>query len=171
MRWYSLARFNHRTHRELLVIDGEIAFVGGAGVADWWWRPHKGKPMWRDMMARITGPVVSEYEPGMTHVKMLLVDDLWSVIGTTNLDNRSFEHNDEVNVAIRDEAVTAHHERFRARSHQVPRADARDMATAAGVGEVDRHRRVDSRTSAMSPACGLHEIVRRSKWPQQPQMC
>jgi pyruvate dehydrogenase (quinone)/pyruvate oxidase len=37
----------------------------------------------------------------MTHVKMLVADRLWTVIGTTNLDNRSFEHNDEVNVAIR----------------------------------------------------------------------
>jgi cardiolipin synthase A/B len=27
------------------------------------------------------------------------------VLGTTNLDNRSFEHNDEVNVAVRDERV------------------------------------------------------------------
>jgi cardiolipin synthase len=35
------------------------------------------------------------------------VDGLWSVIGSTNLDNRSFEHNDEVNVAIRDAAVAA----------------------------------------------------------------
>jgi cardiolipin synthase len=43
----------------------------------------------------------------MTHVKMLLVDDLWAVIGTTNLDNRSFEHNDEVNLAVRDRSVTA----------------------------------------------------------------
>ena len=34
--WYSLARLNNRTHRELLVIDGKIAFIGGAGVADWW---------------------------------------------------------------------------------------------------------------------------------------
>jgi cardiolipin synthase len=50
---------------------------------------------------------IFEYRGGMTHVKALLVDDLWSVIGTTNLDNRSFEHNDEVNVAVRDEAVTA----------------------------------------------------------------
>jgi cardiolipin synthase len=29
------------------------------------------------------------------------------VVGTTNLDNRSFEHNDEVNVAFRDAAVNA----------------------------------------------------------------
>jgi cardiolipin synthase len=48
-----------------------------------------------------------EYEPGMTHVKALIVDDLWSVIGTTNFDNRSFEHNDEVNVAMRDTQVAA----------------------------------------------------------------
>ena len=41
----------------------------------------------------------------MMHAKVLIVDDLWSVLGTTNIDNRSFEHNDEVNVAMRDPAV------------------------------------------------------------------
>jgi cardiolipin synthase len=229
--WYRLSRLNNRTHRELLVIDGTIGFVGGAGVADWWAGPRKGKPIWRDMMARVEGPLVAriqgvlaenwleccgeimtgsetykphraagdvagfaiksspsdrstasralfqtliegahesvlistpyflpdkafreairrtarrgvafvvivpgshtdqrwvrlasrrmyghlldvgvrmfEYEAGMTHVKALLVDQLWAVIGTTNFDNRSFEHNDEVNVAFRDAAVTA----------------------------------------------------------------
>jgi cardiolipin synthase len=231
LRWYSLARLNNRTHREILVVDSRVAFVGGAGIADWWAGPHAGKPIWRDMMARIEGPVVDniqgvaaenwleccgeiltsmrtyhpqrpagntpafaiksspadratvsrvlfqtlvesstyrvlistpyflpdkafrrafvrtarrgveilvivpgshtdqrwvrlasrrmyggllksgvrifEYGGGMTHVKSLLVDDLWAVIGTTNVDNRSFEHNDEVNLAVRDEAVTA----------------------------------------------------------------
>lgn len=230
-KWYRLSRLNNRTHRELLVVDGEVGFVGGAGVADWWAGPFEGKPMWRDMMARIEGPLVAriqgviaenwleccgeimtgpetykprqpadgvagfviksspsdrstasralfqtlveaanesvlistpyflpdrafreairrtasrdvrfvvivpgshtdqrwvrlasrrmygqlfevgvrifEYEAGMTHVKALLVDRLWAVLGTTNFDNRSFEHNDEVNVAFRDEVVTA----------------------------------------------------------------
>ena len=230
--WYRLSRLNNRTHRELLVIDGTVAFVGGAGIADWWAKPMRGKPMWRDMMARVEGPVVSdiagivaenwleccgeiltgpetykphrkagdvsafaiksspadrattsralfqtlieganqriviatpyflpdrafrnairrtvdrgvqmtvivpgaatdqkwvrlasrrlygqllggggvriyEYEPGMTHLKALIIDDLWAVIGTTNLDNRSFEHNDEVNIAFRDPEVAA----------------------------------------------------------------
>jgi cardiolipin synthase len=229
--WYRLARLNNRTHRELLIVDGEVAFVGGAGIADWWANAEGGRPRWRDMMARIEGPVVSdvqgvfaenwleccgeilvgpdtykphhpvgdvaafaiksspadrsttsralfqtliegsngkvlistpyflpdrafrdairrtlargvemtvivpgprtdqrwvrlasrrmygqmldagvrifEYTPGMTHVKALLVDDLWAVVGTTNLDNRSFEHNDEVNVAFRSAAVNA----------------------------------------------------------------
>jgi cardiolipin synthase len=51
------------------------------------------------------GVQIFEYLPGMTHVKALIVDDLWAVIGTTNLDNRSFEHNDEVNVVVRDPEV------------------------------------------------------------------
>ncbi len=34
--WYRLGRLNNRTHRELLVVDGRVAFAGGAGVADWW---------------------------------------------------------------------------------------------------------------------------------------
>ena len=229
LSWHRLARLNNRTHRELLVVDGRVAFIGGAGLADWWLNPTRRKPIWRDMMARVEGPVVPtilgivaenwlacggeiltgpgvykprakagttaafalksspadratasrvlfqtliegatqsvriatpyflpdrafrralirtarrgvtisvvvpgrltdqrwvrlasrrmygqllrsgvrifEYTPSMTHVKMLIVDDLWSAIGTTNLDNRSFEHNDEANLAIRDTAV------------------------------------------------------------------
>jgi cardiolipin synthase A/B len=229
VRWYSLARLNNRTHRELLIIDGRIAFVGGAGVADWWAYPTHGKPHWRDTMLRVEGPVVNaiqgvfaenwlecsneildgdaffppltpvgdvtaaaiksspsdrftlarvafqslieaaesgirlntpyflpdralrralirtarrgvkiqlilpgpgtdqkwvrlasrrmygrllksgirifEYRPAMMHAKILLVDDCWALVGTTNMDNRSFEHNDEVNLAMRDGEV------------------------------------------------------------------
>jgi cardiolipin synthase len=36
---------------------------------------------------------------------VLIADELWSVLGTTNIDNRSFEHNDEVNLAMRDGAL------------------------------------------------------------------
>lgn len=52
------------------------------------------------------GVKIYEYRPAMTHVKALIVDGTWVVIGTTNIDNRSFEHNDEVNVAFREAAVT-----------------------------------------------------------------
>src|SRR6266480_390571 len=37
--WYTLKRFNNRTHRDILVVDAEVAFVGGAGVADYWIGP------------------------------------------------------------------------------------------------------------------------------------
>lgn len=230
-KWYRLARLNNRTHRELLIVDGRVAFLGGAGVGDQWAKGERGKKPWRDTMTRVTGPVVSavqgvfaenwveccgeiicgpeyfpdlektgktstlmiksspsdrstasrvvfqmliesatkairintpyflpdkslrkafkesarrgvkidiivpgshtdqrwvrlvsrrkyrellkegiriyEYRAGMTHAKVLNVDDLWVVLGTTNFDNRSFEHNDEVNVAIRDEEISA----------------------------------------------------------------
>ena len=232
MEWHRLARLNNRTHRELLVVDGKVAFVGGAGVADWWRYPsrRRGRP-WRDTMARVEGPIVAalqgvsaenwleccgeiltgaeyfpplqpagqttafviksspadratasrvafqlliegadhhvrietpyflpdramrralvkvarrgvavsvivpgritdqrwvrlasrrmwgellhagvriyEYKPAMMHAKMLIADELWSVLGTTNIDNRSFEHNDEVNVGMRDPELAA----------------------------------------------------------------
>ena len=231
LRWYSLARLNNRTHRELLIVDGRVAFVGGAGIADWWGFPGKYKRPWRDTMARIEGPVVAalqgvaaenwleccgeiltgpayfpdltsrgnttafvvksspsdratasrvtfqllmeaadhhvristpyflpdralrralveiarrgvivtiivpgphtdqrwvrlasrrmwgtlleagvkifEYRDTMMHTKVLIVDGTWAVLGTTNLDNRSFEHNDEVNLAMLDRDVAA----------------------------------------------------------------
>jgi cardiolipin synthase len=31
--------WNHCTHRKLLVIDGEVGFIGGAGFADQWLNP------------------------------------------------------------------------------------------------------------------------------------
>jgi cardiolipin synthase len=229
--WFRLARLNNRTHRELLIVDGRTAFVGGAGVGRQWETGERGKMPWRDTMARVTGPVVSslqgvfaenwvecrgeilcgseyfprlpnsgttsalviksspsdrstacrvvfqmliesasthirvttpyflpdralrqafiatakrgvkieiivpgshtdqrwvrlvsrrkynellregiriyEYRAGMTHAKVLNVDDLWVILGTTNFDNRSFEHNDEVNIAIRDGEMAA----------------------------------------------------------------
>jgi len=232
LTWYRLARLNNRTHREILIVDGRVAFIGGAGIADWWHRDHaRGQPAWRDTMVRVEGPVVAalqgvfaenwleccgeiltgrdffpplgaagasgamvvrsspsdratvsrvtfelllegarrdvristpyflpdrpfrralrataragvgitvlvpgrwtdqrwvriasrrnyrelleagirifEYAPSMTHVKALIVDGRWSVVGTTNVDNRSFEHNDEVNLLVEDAALAA----------------------------------------------------------------
>ena len=38
----------------------------------------------------------------MLHAKILLIDGTWSVVGSTNFDNRSFGLNDEVNLVICD---------------------------------------------------------------------
>jgi cardiolipin synthase len=233
LRWYTLARFNNRTHREIIVVDGRTAFLGGSGVADHWYKGVDKNPRWRDTMFRIEGEMVAsiqavftenwlessgeiltdvnyfpksetencmetlvvdsspgaggstrarilfqtllasaqksihittpyflpdrsarremvravrergveikiivpgkhsdhmltrsssrrlfgdllkagariyEYEKAMVHAKILLVDGLWSVVGTTNFDNRSFGLNDEINLAARDEELTA----------------------------------------------------------------
>lgn len=251
LRWYSLARLNNRTHRELLVVDGRIAFTGGAGVADWWSGEDPSQPAWRDTMVRVEGPVVGalqgvmaenwleccgeiltgdeffprlepagdilafvvksspadratvsrvtfqmlieaarrevlintpyflpdrslracfvaaatrgvairivvpgartdqrwvrlasrrgykallgagirifEYQPSMMHAKMLIVDDDWAVVGTTNVDNRSFEHNDEVNLALCDRDLAA---RLQA-DHQRDVAESREVTLEA----------------------------------------
>ncbi len=50
------------------------------------------------------GAEVYEYQPSMIHAKVLCVDGLWAVVGSTNFDNRSFGINDEVNLAVRDPA-------------------------------------------------------------------
>jgi cardiolipin synthase len=50
---------------------------------------------------------IFEYQPTMMHAKTMVVDDTWSIFGTANFDNRSLELNDEVNVAMRDRALTA----------------------------------------------------------------
>jgi cardiolipin synthase len=61
--------------------------------------------MYRELLEG--GVQIFEYRPSMTHVKVLVVDGIWAVTGTTNVDNRSFEHNDEVNVAARNADVAS----------------------------------------------------------------
>jgi cardiolipin synthase len=48
------------------------------------------------------GARIAEYQPGMLHQKVLIADGVWSVVGSTNFDNRSFGLNDEVNLAAMD---------------------------------------------------------------------
>src|SRR5581483_4564067 len=56
--WYTLKRFNNRTHRDILIVDGKVGFVGGVGVADYWiGPPGRGLP-WRDTMVRVSGDLV-----------------------------------------------------------------------------------------------------------------
>ncbi|HEX8162736.1 MAG TPA: phospholipase D-like domain-containing protein [Pyrinomonadaceae bacterium] len=235
LRWYTLARINNRTHREIVVVDGRVAFTGGAGVADHWrYPPQKDRPRWRDTLFRVEGEAVAhlqatfaenwleasgeilsdpkyfppcemaegalpslvvnsspsagrstrarilfqmllaasresilittpyflpdrsaraemvravrergvkvrivtpgkgtdhaltrnasrrlygdlleagaqiyEYQPTMIHCKTLVIDGKWSVVGTTNFDNRSFGLNDEVNLAAFGEGLAA----------------------------------------------------------------
>ncbi len=237
LRWYNLTRFNNRTHRELLIVDGTVGFLGGAGVADHWYRARRNRARWRDTMVRIKGHAVAslqsvfsenwleasgelltgeryypqcdaagsaaamvidstpsagratrarmlfqtliagacrsihittpyflpdrgarqalidavvkrgvevkiivpgkhsdhlltrrssrrlygdllkhgaqiyEYQPSMIHTKSMVVDGVWSVVGSTNFDSRSFGLNDEANLAALDEELAGRLER------------------------------------------------------------
>jgi cardiolipin synthase A/B len=62
IRWNTWPRINNRTHRELLIVDGRAAFIGGAGIADQWFRPRKKAPVWRDYMFRVTGDAVTSLQ-------------------------------------------------------------------------------------------------------------
>jgi cardiolipin synthase len=234
--WYNPVRspaieeVNYRTHRKALIVDGEIAFVGGIGIADQWARDTDKERKWRDTHVRVVGPAATdieaafnenwietggvvepdvvphdprprgpassiviwsspeggtnalkllyllalaaartsidiqspylitdestawslsearkrgvrvrllvegdvtdakpvkfasraqyeqlmeqgieiyEYQPSMMHTKAVIVDDVLSIVGSANFDNRSFELNDELNVAVFDRAVAA----------------------------------------------------------------
>ena len=216
---------NTRTHRKLLVVDSEVAYTGGAGIADTWVGNALNKEQWRDTQFKVTGPAVRlleacffenwleaggegepvlhaqpatgsrdtrsvviwsnpvggvsnvkqlylysiaaaresidiqspyfvpdasgraaltearkrgvkirilsdgditdaksvkhasrrtyqrllndgievyEYEPTMMHAKLMVVDKIWTVLGSGNFDNRSLELNDEITIAVHD---------------------------------------------------------------------
>lgn len=58
VRWYSLGRFNHRTHRKVMVIDGRLGFTGGVGIGEEWTGDAQDAEHWRDDHFRLEGPVV-----------------------------------------------------------------------------------------------------------------
>jgi cardiolipin synthase len=56
IHWYTLHRANRRDHRKSLIVDGRIAFNGGAGIADHWLGSAANASEWRDIQVAITGP-------------------------------------------------------------------------------------------------------------------
>jgi len=50
------------------------------------------------------GIAIFEYQPTMFHCKVMIVDDAWVSVGSTNFDSRSFRLNDEANLNIFDSA-------------------------------------------------------------------
>jgi cardiolipin synthase len=59
---YTLSRANHRDHRKSLIVDGKIAFTGGAGIADHWLGRARSARSWRDIMIRVEGPAALEQQ-------------------------------------------------------------------------------------------------------------
>lgn len=58
LRWRNRLRNFRRDHRKLLVVDGQVAFVGGAGLSD----EFDGPDAWRELMMEIRGPVVADWQ-------------------------------------------------------------------------------------------------------------
>jgi cardiolipin synthase len=60
LHWYTFHRAQHRSHVRAAVIDGEVAYTGGFGVADKWLPGPAGEPGWRETTVRFTGPAVAQ---------------------------------------------------------------------------------------------------------------
>jgi cardiolipin synthase len=69
------------------------------------------------------GVSISEFQPTMFHCKVMVVDDLWVSVGSTNFDNRSFRLNAEANLNVIDRRLALEErrafEKDRARSHLI----------------------------------------------------
>lgn len=64
LNWYNLDQVNNRSHRKILVVDGEIGFTGGVGIGDEWLGAAQDNLHWRDSHFQIQGPVVAQLQGG-----------------------------------------------------------------------------------------------------------
>ncbi|HEX3147767.1 MAG TPA: cardiolipin synthase [Gemmataceae bacterium] len=63
------------------------------------WLPHlAGRYIWFELLR--AGGKIYQYTNGFMHAKVLLIDDVWSSVGSTNFDNRSLHLNFEVTCLI-----------------------------------------------------------------------
>jgi cardiolipin synthase len=60
--WLDPRRYNNRSHRKLLIVDGRVGFIGGAGIADLWTGNAESPQHWRDNHYKVTGPVVAQLQ-------------------------------------------------------------------------------------------------------------
>lgn len=57
--------------------------------------------LWGDLLQ--AGVKISEYQPTFFHCKLVIVDDIWTSVGSTNIDDRALRLNDEANVNLFDQ--------------------------------------------------------------------
>ena len=55
---WRLWRIDHRTHRKILVCDGDVGFTGGVGIAAEWEGDARNPDEWRDTHFKVEGPAV-----------------------------------------------------------------------------------------------------------------
>lgn len=65
---------------------------------DSWLVFHAGRAYYRELLE--AGVRIFERRDALLHVKAGVIDGVWSTVGSTNLDWRSFLHNQEVNVVV-----------------------------------------------------------------------
>jgi cardiolipin synthase len=58
----SIGELNHRNHRRILVVDGQIGFTGGSGASSKWMGNGRREGYWRQTDVRIEGHVVTDLQ-------------------------------------------------------------------------------------------------------------
>ena len=94
-----------------------------------------GRSLWGPLLD--AGVRIYEFQPTMYHCKVLIVDDVWVSVGSTNFDDRSFRLNDEANLNVYDrqfaEAQSLVFEADRQRSRLMTRDD---FKARSGLGRL-----------------------------------
>jgi len=95
------------------------------GASDFWLPLQAGRSHYGRLLRG--GVHVHELQDALLHAKTCVIDGLWTTVGSSNLDWRSFLHNAEANLVILDAALAQEMERvFRAdiaRSREIERAE------------------------------------------------
>lgn len=80
--WKNLFAANNRDHRKIIVIDGMLAYTGGAGIADVWAGKADKPYSWYDSCFKVTGPVVAQLQNGFL--------DNWSELSKKTLTGEGY---------------------------------------------------------------------------------
>lgn len=75
------SKVNYRNHRKIIVIDGQVGYIGGMNIALRYLK-GTGKQPWRDTMLRLQGPIVYSLQ------RAFLVD--WYFVDRTLITNRDY---------------------------------------------------------------------------------
>lgn len=67
-RFGKIMRFHKRNHRRAIIIDGKVAFTGGAAVSDHWLGDADRPGRWRDTMYRLRGCVATNVQSAFTQL-------------------------------------------------------------------------------------------------------
>lgn len=95
------------------------------------------RALWEELLE--SGVKIYRYEPTMFHCKVLVIDDYFVSVGSSNIDNRSFRINDEANLNVFDRefaaAQTAIFEEDKKSSREITLADWNERGPLERVSE------------------------------------
>jgi cardiolipin synthase len=92
LHWYSLHNASDRSHVRAVVVDGEVGYTGGFGLADYWLGDGKRPNQWRDSNVRFEGPAVMSLQAAFAAAWAECTGEL--IAGATYFPTAAFRHDD-----------------------------------------------------------------------------